>query len=150
MKVQTKYFGEVEVDEKDQIAFEQGLPGFRDYQTFVMLTIPEAPFYVVLQSLEVHDLAFILTNPYIFFQDYEFDIDGTSEEELEINSTKEVEVYSVITIRDPFKQSTINLQAPIIYNKNTNQAKQIVLNSSVYHTKHLIIQEEEGGSNARP
>lgn len=151
MKIQTKYFGKVEVDENQILEFNQGLPGFKDYQKFVLLPLEEAPVYQVLQSMEEAGLAFIVLNPYVFFKDYAFDIDGSTKQELGLEDANDVELYSVMTIHDPFKESTLNLQAPIVINKKTNHAKQLILIDTEYHTKHSIgLHEEAGGKHAHP
>ncbi|MBH0230882.1 flagellar assembly protein FliW [Halobacillus yeomjeoni] len=147
MKIETKYFGAIEINEEQVIQFKQGLPGFKDYKEFVLLPLEEAPIYKVLQSTKEAGLAFILVNPYVFFHDYAFDIDEQSKKELELKQAEDVDLYTVMTLKDPFKQSTINLQAPIIINQQNRSAKQLILNQTDYHTKHSITSKEEAGES---
>lgn len=147
MEIETKYFGKIEVEDDEVIQFKQGLPGFKDYKEFVLLPLEEAPMYKVMQSKQEAGLAFIVVNPYMFFKDYAFDIDEQTKKELELKEAKDVELYSVMTIQDPFKQSTINLQAPVIINQKNFHAKQLILNQSDYHTKHSIAVDEGAGDH---
>ncbi|SDX97520.1 flagellar assembly protein FliW [Salimicrobium album] len=150
MKVAMKYFGEVEVEEKEIVHFSQGLPGFRHINEFILLPLPDAPMYSVLQAVGEKETAFVTANPYLFFKDYEFDIDENSKAELQLETPEDVELYCVLTVRDPFRESTINLQAPVVINKRTNQAKQLILNSSWYHTKHGIADQKAGDEHVNP
>jgi flagellar assembly factor FliW len=151
MEIETKYFGKVEVEGNQIVEFKQGLPGFKEYNSFVLLPLEDAPVYHVLQSIEEAGLAFIVVNPYVFFKDYGFDIDEQSKQDLGLKEAKDVELYSVMTLRDPFKTSTLNLQAPIVINGKNQNAKQLILNNSDYHTQHSIgVSEEAGGTHAHP
>ncbi|WP_406944703.1 flagellar assembly protein FliW [Halobacillus sp. SY10] len=148
MKIETKYFGAIEIEKKDCVEFPAGLPGFESYQSFVLLPVDELGTYFALQSVEEAGLSLIVTNPYYFYKDYEFDID---EEDLGIGRPEDVAVYNVVTLRDPFEMSTLNLQAPIVMNTTKGTAIQLILNNPDYKTKHPLIPSEKGGeSHARP
>ncbi|RWZ55032.1 flagellar assembly protein FliW [Halobacillus fulvus] len=151
MNLETKYFGSVEVKDVELLHFEQGLPGFKDLKKFALLPLPEAPVYHVLQSADEKEIAFIVANPYLFFKDYEFTIDDQSKGELALEKAEDVELYSILTLKNPFEESTVNLQAPVVINKKNRQAKQLILNRTEYHTKHSIkAREEAGGTHAHP
>ncbi|MBX0357534.1 flagellar assembly protein FliW [Halobacillus sp. Nhm2S1] len=148
MKMKTKYFGEIEVRDKECIEFSNGLPGFENYHSFVLLPVDELGAYYALQSVKEAGVCLIVTNPYHFYKDYEFDIDP---EELGIQSQEDIAIYNVVTLRNPFEKSTINLQAPIVMNTRQRKAKQLILNQVDYRTKHPLTPAVKGGeSHARP
>ncbi|MGR9048800.1 flagellar assembly protein FliW [Halobacillus faecis] len=148
MRIETKYFGTIEIEKKDCIEFPAGLPGFESYHSFVLLPVDELGTYFALQSVEEGSLSLIVTNPYHFYKGYEFDI---NEEDLGIERPEDVAVYNVVTLRDPFENSTLNLQAPIVMNIAQGKAKQLILNQPEYKTKHPLIKFGKGGeSHARP
>lgn len=138
MKIQTFYFGEIEMDEKSVIQFPNGIPGFHEEKKFVLLDIPDNPAFQILQSVHNQQLAFVVTNPYLFYKDYEFELDEGTIEQLYIEKPEDVVVFTIVTLHDPFEKSTINLQAPIVMNTKNNHAKQVVLNNTAYQTKHPI------------
>ncbi|UOR11674.1 flagellar assembly protein FliW [Halobacillus amylolyticus] len=150
MKVETKYFGVVEVEENELIHFEQGLPGFESYRSFVLLPVDETGVYYALQSCEEAGVSLIVASPYLFYKEYEFDLGKQMQLDLDIGKAVDVAVYSVVTLREPFKESTINLQAPIIVNVNNGKAKQLILADEIYQTRHSLSQEEGGEQHARP
>ncbi|UOQ94397.1 flagellar assembly protein FliW [Halobacillus shinanisalinarum] len=150
MKIETKYFGIVEVEENEKIRFEQGLPGFEGYRSFVLLPVDETGVYYALQSCEEPSVSLIVVSPYLFYKAYEFELGEQMQLDLGIGKPDDVVVYSVVTLREPFKESTINLQAPIIVNVNNGKAKQLILVDEVYQTRHSLGHEEGGEQHARP
>lgn len=142
LKVYTSRFGEIEVDEKKVVHFENGIPAFEQEHEFVILPYDaESPYYF-MQSLRSPDLAFLLTIPFIFFNDYTFEIDDTTVRELGIKNHESVFYYTMVTIPNGLIQEmTTNLLAPIVLNSETMKAKQVVLEKSNYTTKHRLFPE---------
>lgn len=138
MIIATKFFGDIEIKPQDILEFPGGLPGFEDVKRFVLLNMEEKGIYQVLQSIDQPQVALIVTNPYLFLKDYSFDLDGKTLELLEIESPKDVIILSIVTLRTPFSETTVNLQAPVVVNYNRNKGKQVILNDTFYHTKHLL------------
>ncbi|MBT2572864.1 flagellar assembly protein FliW [Bacillus sp. ISL-51] len=138
MIIQTKYHGEIRIDEGQIISFENGLPGFNDETQFVVLPLSEDSPFLALQSVKQEHIAFIVASPFIFFKGYEFDIDNATIELLKIENIEDVEVMAILTIEEPFENTTANLKAPIVVNKKEMKAKQIILHDASFETKHLI------------
>lgn len=139
MTVQTKYLGKVKVEEKNTVQFANGLPGFIDESQFILLNLPGNPVFQTLQSMKTPELAFIVTNPYDFYQDYTFELDNSILESLRIKNQEDVLVLTIVTLTSPFECSTINLKAPLIINAKQNVGKQYILNNDDYKTKTPIV-----------
>ena len=84
--VDTMRFGTIEVEEEKIVQFAQGIPAFEDEHAFVVIPYDEESPYFFLQSLQTPDLAFLMTVPYLFFKDYEFEIDDATEQQLALKS----------------------------------------------------------------
>ena len=97
-KVYTSRFGEMEVDEKKIVHFKDGIPAFEDEHEFVILPYEEDSPYYFMQSLKSPDLAFLLTIPFLFFNDYTFELDDVTVKELGIKESENVFYYTMITI----------------------------------------------------
>ncbi|WP_164668084.1 flagellar assembly protein FliW [Virgibacillus doumboii] len=138
MIIQTKYLGEMEIEESNAIKFPSGLPGFIDETDFVLLGLPGNPIFKVLQSTRTPNLAFIAANPYHFYEDYVIDLDDSIIENLQIRNDKEVVVLTIVTLKDPFENSTMNLKAPIIINSQKQRGKQYILNVDHYSSQAAI------------
>ena len=141
-KIYTSRFGEIEVDEKKVVQFKDGIPAFEDEHEFVILPYEEESPYYFMQSLKSPDLAFLLTIPFLFFNDYAFEIDDATVRELDIKDSENVFYYSMLTIPNgSVRYMTANLLAPIVLNGANMQAKQVVLEKSNYTTKHRLFPE---------
>lgn len=150
MKIQTKYLGEITIDSKKIITFANGLPGFNNEKQFILLPIPETvpESFQTLQSIQTPELAFVVTNPYQIYHDYEFRLDQPTIDQLKITSERDLFILTIVTLTSPFEQSTINLKAPIIINGEARYGKQYILNDCSYPTKAPLVKketEEPGG-----
>ena len=142
MKVKTARCGEIELVQEDLITFVEGIPGFPDEHEFVILPYSDDSPFLYLQSAKQDYLAFLMANPFLFFTDYEFELDEIQMEELAIRSMEEVASYVMITVPPHnVKMMTANLVAPVVINIHTHHGKQIVLEKSKYQTKHLLFAE---------
>jgi flagellar assembly factor FliW len=148
MKIQTKYLGEAEIEKSHTIHFAAGIPGFNEETEFVLMDIPGNASFQILQSITSAGTAFIVTNPHQIYRDYIFELDDNLLEALQITSEKEVVVLTIVTVKDPFQTSTLNLKAPIIINPVSRQGKQYIINNDNYPSKAVITgeysQEAEG------
>ncbi|MBR0102593.1 MAG: flagellar assembly protein FliW [Selenomonadaceae bacterium] len=141
-KIYTSRFGEIEVDEAKIVHFKDGIPAFEDEHEFIILPYEEESPYYFMQSLRSPDLAFLLTIPFLFFNDYSFEIDDETIKELDIKNQDDVFYYSMITIPNgSVRYMTANLLAPIVINGENMKAKQVVLEKSNYTTKHRLFPE---------
>lgn len=141
-KVSTSRFGEIEVDEKKIVHFQNGIPAFEDEREFIILPYEEDSPYYFMQSVNSPDLAFLLTIPFLFFPEYSFEVDDATMRELEITNHDNVFYYAMITIPNgSIRYMTANLLAPIVLNSDNMQAKQVVLEKSNYTTKHRLFPE---------
>lgn len=137
--INTARFGEIEIEEEKIIMFSAGIPAFEEEQEFVIIPYDEESPFVFLQSVQTAELAFLMTSPFIFFPEYQFEIDDDSIEVLGIEKEENLLIYALLTLPGKdIKQMTANLLGPIVINQKNHQAKQIILDKSEYKTKHLL------------
>ncbi|SFH75517.1 flagellar assembly protein FliW [Selenomonas caprae] len=143
-KVNTLRFGEIEVEEEKVVHFEDGIPAFEDEHEFLIIPYDDESPYVFLQSITTPDLAFLMTMPFVFFPEYEFELDDDSQNKLGIKTQEDMLIYTLLTIPGgKVADMTANLMAPVVLNQNTMQARQIVLDKSRYTTKHRLFPEHK-------
>ena len=139
MLIQTKFLGEVEVQEADIYTFEHGLPGFPEYRKFTILPLDADLPIAFLQSIEEAEIGFVIGLPFAFKPDYAFDLSVEDKEGLQIDKPEDVLTYSILTLKETFADSTINLLAPVIINVTKKLGKQIVLHDNeLYPLRHPI------------
>lgn len=141
MEILTKYHGKIDLNQHDVLQFPTGIPGFGDEQEFTLLPFSEETPFQIMQSIKTPALAFVTVSPFLFFNNYEFEMTLPVQEQLRLEKFEDVDVLVIITVKDPFHESTANLQAPIVVNRNGKLAKQVVLNDKRYQTKHRLIPE---------
>jgi len=142
MIIKTMHFGEIEIDEKTIIVFEEGIPGFDDTKKFVILNDSEndTPFKWLQAVDEVYP-ALAMISPFEINMDYEIDVDSNTIDLLGIKNTDDVVIYSVVVIPEDVSKMTANLRAPIIINVANNKGCQMIMDNSSYQVKHYILEE---------
>lgn len=143
MVINTKYFGEVEIDEDRIIDFNEGIFGFENESGFVILNMFELEDFACLQSLRNKNTAFIVIKPWHMFSDYEVNISNHLLKDINIKEEKEVALYNIVSITGDIKEATANLLAPIIINIEQKKGKQYILKDDIYHTRHQIFTQEK-------
>lgn len=136
--IETIKIGKINYSEDDIIIFKQGIPGFEDENEFIIYKEDNDNPFAYLQSINNSSLTFMITNPFLFYSDYQFELDETSKEELNIKNQEDVNVWGLISLSDEIKNTTINLKAPIIVNVNSKIGKQYILHNLEYQTKTLL------------
>jgi len=141
IQVETPLFGRLEIREEETIHFPGGLPGFEEARQFVIIRPDEDIPFSYMQCVDMPELSFIVTNPFLFCREYEFELPEAVQQELGITDEKELIVWSIVTIKDRLRDATMNLLAPVIVNTKTRIGKQVVLHDTPYTTKHRLIDE---------
>lgn len=141
MQIETKFHGQIEMDSQMIYQFPTGLPGFEEQHQFVILPIDGNDTFQVMQSTEEAGVAFVVANPYAFVPTYDLKIDEATVNSLAIEKEEDVFVLAVVSVKEPFEQSTLNLQAPLIFNRNNQKGKQMIVNQSTYSMRHPFQEE---------
>jgi flagellar assembly factor FliW len=140
VKVATKAYGLIDVDERQRITFSQGLFGFEGLKEYLLLDADRQPFYW-LQSMDTEGIAFILINPFLFRPDYEINMDNEELRDIGITAPEKALLFSIVTIPAGGGPMTANLQGPLIINRDERRGKQAILTDPRWKTKHDILAE---------
>jgi flagellar assembly factor FliW len=143
LKLVTDYRGEVEYTEDDIIEFVDPMYGFDDKKNFLLIANiePDLPFHW-LQSLDDKTLTFVVTDPFLFVEKYDFELDDFTVEQLGINSIEDLMVYTTVIIPEEVENITINLKSPIILNTKKRTAKQVILNEDFAYKHKIFVKGE--------
>lgn len=149
MILETKYFGELDIDENEVIQFCLGLPGFEGVRRFVLINNDEegSPFKW-LQGVDEPKPAFVIIDPFIVNKDYEVNLDDDILKELDIKKADEVLVYCIVVVPKDISKMTMNMQAPLVINMKNNKGKQLILDTDRYGVRHYIVEELQGRGEA--
>ena len=127
--VASDILGALTVEPSTVLTFPRGLLGFPECRSFVLLPSERAHVYW-LQSVDYSSLAFLLVDPFVFFEGYTLDLGAT---DLHAASPDEVSVLAIVTLPcAPGELPTANLQGPVVIHTSLNEGSQAVLAESSY------------------
>ena len=141
IKIRTKPFGEIEVDEKQVIDFPDGILGFDFIKKFVILDADENTPFKWMQAFSEPDLAFIIIQPVFFSPDYELIIAQGDMDALQADDKESLLVFAIVTIPENASDMTAYLQGPVIINPKKKIGRQVISLSEKYTVKHKILEE---------
>ena len=136
----TRLFGEIDIQKDKVICFENGIIGYPDYKEYALIFDSEQPEHRNVQWLQcLNDGVFALPvmDPLTVKSDYAPKID---EELLKpLGELKEESTYVLVTLTANGKKEdiTVNLKAPIIINTETKKAIQVIVEGD-YPVKYRI------------
>ena len=147
MKIRTKFGEELEVDEsKDIFYFPEGILGFEEYKKYVIIEPEENAIFKWLQSIDDPSLAFIITNPLVFWPDYRINITKEQVASIKLEEPKDFALIVICTVPGgDISEMTANLMGPIVINMKNRHARQLVLDDPKYTTKHRVFPNKDGG-----
>lgn len=131
----------MEVDEQQLIHFATGIPGFINEKRFMLMNLADNPTFSILQSVDTKDVAFVVTSPHNIYPDYMLKLDETILANLQIESESDVLLFSIVTLKNPFQKSTLNLKAPLVINSRNKRGKQYIVAVDDYSTTAPIVPE---------
>jgi flagellar assembly factor FliW len=138
MEIETTRFGRLSVDDERIITFPRGLLGFPDYTRYALIQTGEENYFFWLQCVDQPNLAFVVTDPSIFFKDYEVPLREETIQELSLKDLSFSQVFVICNKVDAWL--TGNLLGPIVVNAENRLAQQVVLTDKKWTTRQPLIQ----------
>ncbi len=135
MTIASDLLGPLEVAQEENFRFPQGIFGFPDCSSFVLLGAGRAGLYW-LQSAEFSSLTFLVVDPFPLFPGYSVELSEGDTTDLEVEGPDEVSILAIVTLPGSTDEMpTANLQGPLALNMRTRTARQIVLEGSSFGTR---------------
>ncbi len=140
MKIKTRMFGEIEIEEEKVIHFADGIIGYPDCKNFTLIFDEEKgrrKSICWLQSMDEPVFALPVLDPLLIKEDY----NPAVEDELlhALGDLKEENTFVLVTVTVPeqIEDLSINLKAPIVINVDERLASQIIVEEN-YPVKYKI------------
>ncbi len=140
MKIRTKPYGEIEVDEKQRLHFPEGIIGFEGISDYFLIDSKEGPFYW-LQSSQHAELAFLLINPRLFLEDYKLQVRNEEIQLLKPEAEDDLLDFAIVTVPEDPDKISANLMGPVVVNRRTRVGMQVISENDSYGVKHFILEE---------
>lgn len=134
MRVKTRLFGEIDIEDNKIITFPNGLVGFPDMKKFTIIYDEDKPGkngIIWFQSLDEPQFAMPVMEPNAVVPDY----NPTVNDELltPLGELTEDNLYVLVSVTVPkdITKMSVNLKGPIVINTDTLLANQIVVEDDV-------------------
>ena len=121
------------------IEFPAGLPGFPGAHRFRLESLGPAlhPFQR-LRHLGEPEIGFTVVVAGLLYPDYSVEIDDDHQSALAIESAGDVVTYVMITVPRPPQPPTANLLGPVVVNRRTGAAAQVVQHRSGHRVAEAL------------
>ncbi len=142
MEIETTRFGKLTVDDERIMTFPRGLLGFPSYSQYALIATGEDNYFFWLQSVDEPGLAFVVTDPSIFFKDYDVPIREETQVDLNLSDPRFLQTFVICNKVDEWL--TGNLLGPIVVNAENRMAMQIVLTEKKWTTRQPLFKLQAG------
>jgi flagellar assembly factor FliW len=121
--------------------FGSGIPGFPQSRYYRLENLaPELQPFCVMRSVQESAISFVLVAPGVLFPDYTIEIDEQHVSNLDLESADDAMVLTIITLGQP---PTANLLGPLVVNRRTRVAAQVVQYQSSYRAAEPLASRSE-------
>lgn len=138
MEIQTTRFGVISVDDSRIMTIPKGLLGFPSYNRYALIQAGEDNYFFWLQCVDEPTLAFVVTDPAIFFKDYDVPLKEETQQELALTDLNFAQIFVICNKVGDWL--TGNLLGPILVNAQNRLAQQIVLTEKKWTTRQPLMQ----------
>ena len=139
MKIITKLFDEIEVDEDKIINFPQGIIGFPELKDFLLVHDSESEGGIRwMQSVQEPAFAMPVIDPLIVCPDYNPQVDKTSLTDIGDLQDNDLLILVTVTVPRILEKMTVNLKGPFIINTAGMKAAQTIIDNDEYPVKFPI------------
>ena len=140
MKVTTKIFGEIVIEDDKIIHFPSGIIGFPDLSDFALIHDEEKGAGSIhwLQSLQEPAFAMPVMDPLIVRPDYNPQVDDELLKPIGELMPEEILVMVTVTIPSDLTRMSVNLRGPVIINTVERKACQVIVEGETYEVKYPI------------
>ena len=137
MEIESTRFGQLTVDDDRIITLPRGLLGFPNHTRFALIQTGQENYFFWLQSVDEPNLAFVVTDPSIFFKDYDVPIREETQADLQLGDPQHAQVFVICNKVEEWL--TGNLLGPIVVNAQNRVAQQVVLTEKKWTTRQPLL-----------
>lgn len=143
MEIETRDFGKMEINEDQIISFPDGLYAFEDARRFALIAPKENEYPIWLQCIDNLRPCFIVFDPYIFCEDYNFSLNEGEKTILGIKDNSNTKVLCIAHVPEDFRDTTVNMKSPIVVNMDNKTAMQVILQDNYPYRQPIYRKTEE-------
>ncbi len=145
MKIDTRQFGTIDVQEDKIYTMPAGMPGFPGMKRFVIIKREEIWPFLCFQCLDDAELCFYIMNPHLFKADYKVNLAQVADEMGWATADEDIKIYVIVnTSGGTPEKITANLLGPLLIHVKRFEAAQYVLHNSQYsHQTPIFVPQSD-------
>ena len=151
MKLNTKLFGNIDIDDDKILHFTNGIIGFPDLKDFALMYDAEKgkkSNIRWLQSVQEPAFAMPVLDPLAVMPDYNPEVEDELLKPIGELTPDELLVLVTLTVPKDITKMSVNLRAPIVIHTESRKACQIIVDEEKYPVKYMIydiLQKKKAG-----
>lgn len=126
MKLKNKQFGEVEYTPENVLKFKNGLFGFEELKSYLLIKTDNDLFFW-LNSTDQHEVVFPLIGLRLIDDSYP--------------QKKDTEAFGIVTLGNEPSKTTVNLKAPVYINQDKKEGFQTIIDQDKYSVNYKLFIE---------
>lgn len=126
MKLKNKQFGEVEFTQDNVLEFKNGLLGFEELKSYLLIKTDNDLFFW-LNSIDQHEVAFPLIGLRLIDDSYP--------------QKEDKEAFGIVTLGKEPAKTTVNLKAPVYINQEKKEGFQTIIDQDKYSVNYKLFTE---------
>ena len=141
MKITTRVFGEIDIEESKIIHFQGGIVGFPGLTDFALIHDAEKDGETPIrwmQSMQEPNFAMPVMDPLAVYPDYNPVVEDELLKPIGELSPDSVLVLVTLTVPKDVKNMSVNLQAPFVINADERKAIQLIVDTDKYPVRFPI------------
>ena len=151
MRINTRIFGEVEIDDTKIIRFANGIIGFPELKEFSLMHDAEkedGSGVKWLQSLQEEGFAMPVMDPLVIMPDYSPQVEDELLKPIGSLDPDHMLVLVTLTVPSDIKKMSVNLRAPIVVHTDSRKACQVIVDDEKYPVKYPIYEMLQAAKKA--
>lgn len=141
MRINTRVFGEIDIEDEKIIHFPGGIVGFPELTDFALIHDSEKESTCAirwLQSMQEPAFAMPVMDPLAVKPDYNPEVEDELLKPLGKIDPEEILVLVTLTVPSDLTKMSVNLQAPIVVNAAEKKACQVIVDTELYPVRFPI------------
>ena len=107
------------------LAFPSGILGFEEEKEYVLQPLPDLDPFFWMEGVTGKKHAFLLVPPAHVIESYSIELNQEDVDFLNLQNSEDALIFNIVTY-GPNQTMTVNLKGPILVNRHTMLAKQVV------------------------
>lgn len=143
MLVNSAVFGSLEVASGQIFSMPQGLFGFEKTGDFALITKKEDDVTLMwYQAVDQTVPCFVVFNPFEIIDGYDPVLEPSDLKALGDAENGALEYLVIAVVPDDISKITVNLKSPIVLNRKTQMARQVILSNKDYPISFSLVPQE--------